>query len=72
MERKCIVVFDESTGMVTGQITQGEEIVKELSFYLGRLHKGKPELVEELIRSRYNDWAAVNQASGIQVQYKSK
>jgi hypothetical protein len=69
MERTCIVVFNEMTGRVTGQIRKGEEIVKELSFYLGKLHKTEPSVVEELIRSRYNDWARVNGASGIEVQY---
>lgn len=69
MERTCIVVFHESTGRVTGQIKKGDEIVKELSFYLGKLHKTEPQVVEELIRTRYNDWAKVNGASGIEVQY---
>ena len=29
-DRNCVVVFHQATGRVTGQILQGEEVVKEL------------------------------------------
>ena len=68
--RHCLVIFTESTGRVTGQIREGEEVIKELSFYLGKLHKTEPAAVEELIRARYSDWAKVNGVSEIRVEYK--
>ncbi|HEY4491685.1 MAG TPA: hypothetical protein VI958_06760 [Acidobacteriota bacterium] len=68
-ERNCLVVFNESTGRVTGQIRDGIEVVKELSFYLGKLYKTEPAVVEEMIRSRYQDWAKVNGVSEIQIEY---
>jgi len=42
MERSCVIVFVESTGRVTGQIREGEEVIKELSFFLGKLHQTEP------------------------------
>ena len=68
-QRDCVVVFTESNGMVTGQIRQGEEVIKELSFYLGKLHQKEPEVVEEMIRSRYSSWAKVNGVSEIKIEY---
>ena len=68
--RNCVVIFTESTGLVTGQIRQGEEVVKELSFYLGKLHQKEPAVVEEMIKNRYSDWAKVNGVAQIQIQYK--
>jgi hypothetical protein len=70
MERKCIVVFNEATGRSTGQIMNGDEVVKELSFYLGKLHSTEPEVAEELIRSRYTQWAGVYGVNEIQVEFK--
>lgn len=67
--RSCVVVFTESTGMVNGQIRQGEEIIKELSFYLGKLHQQEPAMVDQMIRSRYSDWAKVNGVSEIQIEH---
>jgi hypothetical protein len=69
-ERNCIVIFSENTGMVTGQIRQGDEVVKELSFYIGKLHKSEPAMVEQMIRSRYGDWAKVNGVAEIQIEYR--
>lgn len=68
--RTCIVIFNETTGFATGQILEGEEVVKELNFYLGRLQKSEPDYVEELIRKRYGDWAKVNGVSDIQVEHR--
>ncbi len=55
--------------MVNGQIRQGEEIIKELSFYLGKLHQQEPAMVDQMIRSRYSDWAKVNGVSEIQIEH---
>lgn len=71
-ERSCIVVFHQATGRVTGQIRQGEEVVKELSFYLGKLHQTEPAVVEEMIRNRYRDWANVNRVSEIQIVMRTE
>jgi hypothetical protein len=68
-ERNCLVVFHPSTGRVTGQIRDGEEVVKELSFFLGKLHQTEPAVVEEMIRNRYRDWAQVNRVSEIKIEY---
>jgi hypothetical protein len=68
-ERTCVIVLTESTGRVTGQIREGEEVIKELSFFLGKLHRTEPVVVEDLIRSRYGDWAKVNGVSEIKIQY---
>jgi len=68
--RSCVVVFSESTGMVTGQIRQGEEVVKELSFFLGKLHSKEPVMVEQMIKGRYSDWARVNGVSEIKIEHR--
>ena len=68
--RNCVVIFSENTGMVTGQIRQGDEVVKELSFYIGKLHQSEPAMVERMIRSRYGDWAKVNGVAEIQIEYR--
>jgi hypothetical protein len=68
--RTCVVIFHESTGRCTGQILKGSEVVKELSFYLGKLHSTEPEVVESLIKKRYEEWAKVNGVPQIQVQYE--
>lgn len=68
--RSCLIVFTESTGRVTGQIREGEEIIKELSFFLGKLHRSEPVVVENMIRSRYGDWAKINGVSEIEIQYQ--
>jgi hypothetical protein len=70
MDRNCVVVFTESSGLVTGQIRQGEEVVKELSFFLGKLHQSEPAVVEEMIRKRYGDWAKVNGVEEIKVEIR--
>jgi|GEM_PF-2775575 len=70
MERSCVIVFVESTGRVTGQIREGEEVIKELSFFLGKLHQTEPAVVENMIRGRYSDWAKINGVSEIQIQYQ--
>jgi hypothetical protein len=70
MERNCVIVFIEATGRVTGQIREGEEVIKELSFFLGKLHQTEPEVVENMIRTRYTDWAKINGVSEIQIQYQ--
>jgi hypothetical protein len=67
--RTCVVIFHEATGRCTGQILKGDEVVKELSFYLGNLHSTEPEVVESLIQKRYEEWAKVNGVPQIQVQY---
>jgi hypothetical protein len=67
--RHCHVVFNESTGRVTGQIREGMEVVKELSFYVGKLYNTEPAVVEEMIRTRYRDWAKVNGVLEIQIEY---
>jgi hypothetical protein len=69
-QRTCLITFTESTGRVTGQICEGDEVIKELSFFLGKLHQTEPAMVEEMIRSRYGDWAKVNGVSEIQIQYQ--
>ena len=70
IERRCLIVFTESTGRVTGQIREGEEVIKELSFFLGKLHKTEPVVVEDMIRSRYGDWAKINGVSDIEILYQ--
>ena len=70
MDRSCVVVFTESSGLVTGQIRQGEEVVKELSFFLGKLHQSEPAVVEEMIRKRYGDWAKVNGVQEIKIEIR--
>ncbi|MCI0416403.1 hypothetical protein L0222_26815 [bacterium] len=69
-ERSCVIVFTESTGRVTGQIREGEEVIKELSFFLGKLHKNEPAVVDNMIRSRYSDWAKINGVSEIEIEYQ--
>ena len=71
-QRNCVVVFTESTGRVTGQIREGDEVIKELSFFLGKLHNSEPDVVDNMIRSRYGDWAKVNGVSEIQIQYQQQ
>ena len=68
--RTCLIVFTESTGRVTGQIREGEEVIKELSFFLGKLHQTEPAVVENMIRSRYGDWAKINGVSEIDIRYQ--
>ena len=68
-QRTCVIVLTESTGRVTGQIREGEEVIKELSFFIGKLHRTEPVVVEDLIRSRYGDWAKINGVSEINIQY---
>jgi hypothetical protein len=68
--RTCVVIFHESTGRCTGQILKDGEVVKELSFYLGKLHSTEPDVVESLIQKRYEEWAKVNNVSHIQVEYQ--
>ena len=68
-QRTCVIVLTESTGRVTGQIREGEEVIKELSFFVGKLHRTEPVIVEDLIRSRYGDWAKINGVSEINIQY---
>ena len=70
MQRECFVIFDESTGMVTGQIRAGDEIIKELSFYVGKLHLKEPAVVEQMIQKRYGDWAKVNGVDEIKIEYR--
>jgi hypothetical protein len=70
IERSCVVVFHESTGLCTGQILKGDEVVKELSFFLGKLHSTEPDVVEKLIQQRYSEWAKVNGVGEIKVQYQ--
>ncbi len=69
MDRKCVVTFNESSGLATGRIVQGDETVKELSFYLGKLQESEPLYVEELIRKRYSDWANVNGVAEILIEH---
>jgi hypothetical protein len=71
-DRNCVVVFHQATGRVTGQILQGDEVVKELSFFLGKLHETEPAVVEEMIRSRYKDWASVNRVKEIKIEYSAE
>ena len=68
--RTCLIVFTESTGRVTGQIREGEEVIKELSFFLGKLHQTEPAVVENMIRLRYGDWAKINGVSEIDIRYQ--
>ena len=68
-QRTCVIVLTESTGRVTGQIREGEEVIKELSFFIGKLHRTEPVVVEDMIRSRYGDWAKINGVSEIKIQY---
>ena len=70
MNRTCVIVFVESTGRVTGQIREGEEVIKELSFFLGKLHQKEPGVVEDMIRSRYSDWAKINGVTEIEIRYQ--
>lgn len=70
-DRNCVVVFHQATGRVTGQIREGEEVIKELSFFLGKLHDSEPAVVEEMIRHRYKDWATVNHVSEINIEFAS-
>lgn len=70
--RTCVVIFHESTGLCTGQILRGSEVVKELSFYLGKLHSTEPEVVESLIQKRYEEWAKVNGVQEIKVEYQKE
>lgn len=70
--RTCVVIFHESTGRCTGQILKGGEVVKELSFYLGKLHSTEPDVVESLIQKRYEEWAKVNGVSEIKVEYQKE
>jgi hypothetical protein len=69
-QRTCLIVFTEATGRVTGQIREGEEVIKELSFFLGKLHRTEPAVVEDMIRSRYGDWARINGVAEIEIQYR--
>jgi len=69
MDRRCVVVFNQARGLATGKILQGEETVKELSFFLGNLQKSEPSYVDELIRKRYGDWAKVNGVNDIVVEH---
>jgi hypothetical protein len=69
-DRNCVIVFTESTGRVTGQIREGNEVIKELSFFLGKLHKNEPAAVDNMIRSRYSDWAKINGVSEIEIEYQ--
>ena len=71
MERTCVIVFIEATGRVTGQIREGDEVIKELSFFLGKLHQQEPSVVESMIRNRYSDWAKINGVSNIEIRYQS-
>jgi hypothetical protein len=71
-ERTCVVIFHESTGRCTGQILKGDEVVKELSFFLGKLHSTEPKAVETLIQQRYSEWAKVNGVGEIKVQYQQE
>ena len=64
-----MVVFNQARGLATGKILQGEETVKELSFFLGNLQKSEPSYVDELIRKRYGDWAKVNGVNDIVVEH---
>lgn len=70
--RTCVVIFHESTGLCTGQILKGGEVVKELSFYLGKLHSTEPEVVESMIQKRYEEWARVNGVPEIKVEYQKE
>ena len=63
-----MVVFNQARGLATGKILQGEETVKELSFFLGNLQKSEPHYVDELIRKRYGDWAKVNGVNDIVIE----
>ncbi len=69
-QRTCLIVLTQATGRVTGQIREGDEVIKELSFFLGKLHKSEPVVVENMIRSRYGDWAKINGVSEIEIQYQ--
>lgn len=69
-ERTCVVIFNESTGRSVGQILKDGEVVKELSFYLGKLHSTEPSVAEDLIRSRYSEWAGVNGVQEIRVEFR--
>jgi len=66
------VVFNQTRGLATGKILQGEETIKELSFFLGNLQKSEPRYVDELIRKRYGDWAKVNGVHEIIVEQISE
>jgi len=70
MNRTCVIVFTEATGRVTGQIRDGEEVIKELSFFLGKLHQKEPSVVENMIRTRYSDWAKINGVAQIEIRYQ--
>lgn len=66
--RDCIVLFHPSTGLVTGKIVEGDEVIKELSFYLGKLEQQNPAHAEEMIRKRYGEWAKVNGVHEIEIK----
>lgn len=66
-ERKCTVVFDETSGRSTGRIADGEEVVSELSFYIGKLHDKQPEFADQMIRDRYRAWAKVYGVETIEI-----
>lgn len=69
-EKTCVVVFHETTGRSVGQIWKDGEVVKELGFYLGKLHDTEPAATEELIRSRYSQWAGVNGIAEIRIEFR--
>lgn len=69
-DRKCTVLFDEASGRSTGRILDGEEVVSELSFYIGRLHDKKPEFAEQMIQDRYRAWARVYGVETIEISYQ--
>ena len=67
--RECTVEFHEATGRSTGRITEGGEVISELSFYLGKLHDKQPEFAEQMIQDRYRAWARVYGVEKIQIMY---
>lgn len=69
-DKTCVVVFSESTGRSVGKILKDGEVVKELSFYLGKLHSTEPAAAEDLIRSRYSQWAEVNGIRNILIEFR--
>jgi diphthamide synthase subunit DPH2 len=70
VDRKCTVLFDETSGRSTGRILEGQEVVFELSFYIGKLHDKQPEFAEQMIQERYRAWARVYGVETIEIIYQ--
>lgn len=56
-QRRCFVQIDRKTRKVLGRVVEGEREVKTQAWYLGRMIEQHPDVVLDMVKKKYADWA---------------